>query len=166
MQGQIREQEVVAYWTNMAGECMIAPDTRMVPFRGWMRHEARTVAEIESLSRRLARQEWEKYRSAKVEEHLRSLAHRERIRENCKLRLARGCISPADEAATRRTLDSLDAKDKLLYKLIATEPDLSRASLVIERQEQPVGPAQWQGKRRGLADGELAEMVRLAQETK
>jgi|SRR6185369_210967 len=162
----IRDSESVVYWCNMAGEIMLAPATNMPPFQGWMRFEAKTVSEIEQISRRLARQEFERYRSQRVEEHLRSLARRERLRDNCKLRLAKGCISPADEAATRRTLESLDAKDKLLYQLIATEPDLSRASLVIERKEAPIGAAAWQGKRRGLADSEVGMMAQLAMETK
>ena len=157
--------EVVVYWVNVAGELMLAPDTNMPPFRGWRRVECHTVAEIEAFSRRMAQQEFSKFRSLKVEEHLRHRERRERIRNNCLLRLAQGCISAADEAATRRTLASINAKDELLYKLLASEPDLTRGSLVIEQREQPIGRAAYSGKKRGLQPNDLNLISQLSGST-
>jgi len=161
--GQIRERESVVYWINRyTREMMIAPDTRLKPFTGWDRVECRTVREIEDFSRRLAAQEFEKFRSLKVEEHLRYKAKRDQLRANCELRLAKGCISAADEFATRRTLKNLDLKDELLYKLLSNEPDLSRASLEIEKYEAGTIKGNTQ-KRRGLADEEVNAANRLVE---
>ena len=152
--GQIREQEAVVYWVDMGGTLMLAPDTRIKPFPGWYRVECRTAAEIENFSRRLAAQEFAKFRSLKVEEHLRYKSKRDQLKDNCRLRLAKGCISQADEYATRMTLKNLELKDELLYKLLASEPDLSRASLEIEKYDAETIAANT-SKRRGLADDEV-----------
>lgn len=153
--GQIRSSEATVFWINISGEVMIAPDSRMHPFRGWTRVECQSAKETEFYSRKLARQEFEKFRSLKVEEHLRYKARRDQIKDNCRLRLAKGCISAADEFATRNTLKNLELKDELLYKLLASEPDLSRASLEIEKYDLPTIRSASSGKRRGLADGEI-----------
>ena len=52
------------------------------------------------------------------------------------------------------TIRNLDAKDNALYRLLADEPDLSRASLNIEKYESGTIKAMTQ-KRRGLADDEI-----------
>lgn len=158
--------EPVVYWTNMAGEMMLAPDTRMKPFDGWMRWECNTVSEIESFSRRFAHQEWEKFRSQKVEEHLRSKVRRDAIRANCELRLAKGCVSQTDEMLTRKTLESLKAKDDLLYKFLATEPDLSKGCLMIEKYEEGKIRQISSGKNRGLRDEEVSLISSLSEATK
>lgn len=155
--------EPVVYWVDSSGAMMMAPDTRMKPFIGWRRVECTTVGEIEQFSRRFAAQEFDKFRSMKIEEHLRSQSKRELLRANCKLRLAQGCISPVDEAANRRILASLDRQDANLYKLLANEPDLVRGCLEIERKEQPIGAAAWQGKKRGLQDEELNLIASLTE---
>jgi hypothetical protein len=161
----IREQESVVYWANLAGELMIV-DTKMKPFIGWMRFEAKTAAEVESFSRRFAKQEFDKFRSLKVEEHLRSKAKREKLRANCLLRLAKGCVSPIDEQITRQTLKSLEIKDNLLYKLLTDEPDLSRGCLMIEKYDAEKVDSISSGKRRGLADDEVNVIASLAEATK
>jgi hypothetical protein len=142
---------------------MIAPDTRIAPFRNWTRIECQTVKETEFYSRKLAQQEFDKFRSMKVEEHLRYREEREKRKANCRLRLAKGCISEADEYATRLTLKNLELKDELLYKLLANEPDLSRASLEIEKYDHATIKARGQGKRAGLADHELNIAAKLAE---
>jgi hypothetical protein len=153
--GLISEKEQTVFWVERhTGQIMLAPDTKLQPFRGWERVACATVAETESMSRRLAKQEFEKFRSLKVEEHIRYKQHRDRLRANCELRLAKGCISAADEYATRMTIRNLDAKDNALYRLLADEPDLSRASLNIEKYESGTIKAMTQ-KRRGLADDEI-----------
>ncbi len=144
---------------------MVAPDTRMKPFRGWSRIECKTIADIEQFSRRMAAQEYQKFRGMKVEEHMRSQAFRDRLKANCRLRLASGCISAADEEMTKKTLQNLERKDEVFYRMLVTEPDLSRSSLVIERKEDLIGPAQYSGKRRGLADDEVNLVGKLAEAT-
>lgn len=165
MKGQISSTQATVYWQHPSGELMAAPDSRMAPFRGWMRIECKTVAETEQFSRRMAAQEYNKFRNMKVDEHMRSQAFRDRMKANCKLRLASGCISPEDEAMTRRTLQNLERKDETFYRMLTNEPDLSRASLVIERQEDVIGNAQYSRKRRGLADDELNIAGKLAEST-
>lgn len=159
--GQVSEKEAVVYWVDMAGQLMMAPDTRMKPFIGWHRVECRTTAEIENFSRRMAKQEFERFRSMKVEEHIRYREKREQIKNNCRIRLAKGCISQADEYATRMTLKNLELKDELLYKLLATEPDLSRASLEIEKYDAATIKSSSQGKHPGLRDEEVNSVAQL-----
>jgi hypothetical protein len=144
---------------------MLAPDTRMRPFRGWRRFECKTAAETEQFSRKMAAQQYGKFRSMKIEEHLRSQRKRDTIKANCRLRLASGCISAEDERLTRQTLQSLERKDTLLQKLIFDQPDLSRASLTIEQHEQPQIDAMSTGKRRGLADSDIDAVAALAGST-
>lgn len=164
--GQISEKEQTVFWRHLSGDLMLAPDTRMTPFLNWTRIECHTAKETEFYSRQLARQEFEKFRSLKVEEHLRYREKREQLKTNCKLRLAKGCISEADEFATRMTLRNLELKDELLYKLLSSEPDLSRASLEIEKYDAPTIRARSNGKRRGLADEEVNTVAQLIQGVK
>lgn len=159
--GQVGEKEAVVYWVDITGQLMMAPDTRMQPFKGWHRVECRTPAEIENFSRRMARQEFEKFRGMKVEEHIRYRAKREEIKNNCRLRLAKGCISQVDEYATRMTLRNLELKDELLYKLLSSEPDLSRASLEIEKFDAQTIKARSQGKHQGLRDEEVNMVAQM-----
>jgi hypothetical protein len=165
VRGQISDSQAVVYWAHPSGELLVAPDTRMRPFRGWRRIECKTVSEIEQFSRRMALQEANKMRQMTVEEHMRSQAYRDRLKANCRLRLASGCISADDEAMTRKTLQNLERKDEAFYSMLASEPDLTRSSLVIERQEEPIGPAQYQRKRRGLLDSEINQVSQLAEMT-
>ncbi len=155
--GQIREKEMTVFWRHLSGDLMLAPATNLQPFVNWTRIECRTTRETEFYSRKLAAQEFYKFRSMKVEEHLRYREKRDQIKANCRLRLAKGCISEADELATRMTLKSQELKDELLYKLLSSEPDLSRASLKIEQFDAPALKAQ-SDKRRGLSDDEVNPM--------
>lgn len=140
---------------------MVAPDSRMRPFPGWSVIECKTVAEVEQYSRQLAMQEYRKMRDLTVDAHLRGQKRRDQIKANCKLRLASGCISAEDERLTKQTLQSLEMKDTLLYKMIADEPDLTRCSLVIEQREESTSPLAGIEKRRGLADHEVNPINRL-----
>jgi hypothetical protein len=152
------------YWQHgLTGELMVAPDTRMQPFPGYRRVQCETVAEVEQFSRRMAMQEYNKFRGMKVEEHMRSREKRERLKANCKLRLSKGCVSAEDERLTRQTLQSLEDKDRTFYRLIANEPDLTRASLVIERQEESTSAVSCLNKRRGLQDNEVNQIGKLVE---
>lgn len=157
----IRDAEAVVYWVDVGGTLMLAPDVKMAPFPGWRRVECKTTSEIENFSRRMAKQEWQKFRSMKVEEHIRYREHRERLRTNCLLRLAKGCISAADEFATKMTLKNLNAKDEALYKLLSSEPDLSRASLEIEKFDAETIRQRRNGKRPGLKDEDVNAVAQL-----
>lgn len=159
--GQISEKEMVVYWVRPSGEMMMAPDTRMAPFLGWRRVECKTVSEIENFSRRFAAQEFTKFRNMKIEEHVRAQKRLNDIENNCKLRLAKGCISANDEALTRRTLQGIDRKRTTLYNLIANEPDLTRSCLNIEKYDAGKLAQMSEGKRRGLADSEVDGMAQL-----
>lgn len=165
MNGQISSTQATVYWQHPNGELMVAPDSRMKPFRGWMRIECKTIGEIEQFSRRMAAQEYNKFKGMKVEEHMRFQAFRDRMKANCKLRLAAGCISAEDEAMTRRTLQNLERKDEAFYRMLTNEPDLSRASLVIERHEESTIKTFGSKKLRGLADDELSHAGQLAEST-
>ncbi len=155
--GQISEKQCTVFWRHLSGDLMLAPATNLQPFVNWTRIECRTAKETEFYSRQLAKQEFAKFRSLKVEEHLRYREKRDHIKANCRLRLAKGCISEADELATRMTLKSQELKDELLYKLLSSEPDLSRASLEIEKYDAPTLKAK-SDKRRGLRDDEINPM--------
>ncbi len=161
--GQISEKECTVFWRHLGGELMLAPDTKMQPFRNWTRIECRTVQETEFYSRKLAAQEFAKFRSLKVEEHIRYKEKREQLRSNCLLRLAKGCISEADEYATRMTLRNVEAKDELLYKLLAHEPDLSRASLEIEKYDAATIKQRRNGKIAGLQDSDINSVAQLVE---
>ncbi len=159
--GQIRSKEATVFWLHVSGDIMLAPDTRMAPFANWTRIECQSAKETEFYSRKLAAFEFNKFRSLKIEEHLRYKEKRDQIASNCRLRLAKGCISAADEAATRMTLKNIELKDELLYKLLSTEPDLSRASLEIEKFDAETIRSRSNGKRRGLADSEVDGVAKM-----
>ena len=112
--GQIGQKDATVFWMNFQ---MLAPDTKMPAPLNWLRIECRTVQETEFYSRKLAMQEFEKYRSMKVEEHIRYKAKRDQMRTACTLRLAQGCISEADEIRCRHYPALVRIKkDELLYK--------------------------------------------------
>lgn len=159
--GQIAEKERTVFWRHLSGDLMVAPDTQVQPFPNWHRIECRTVQETEFYSRKLAAQEFAKFRSMKVEEHLRYKKERDQRITSCKLRLQKGCISQADEALTRKTLRSFELKDELLYKLLSTEPDLSRASLEIEKFDAQTIKQRRNGKRPGLKDEDVNPVHQL-----
>lgn len=133
--------KAVVYWVSPSGELMIAPHTDILPhqlgYRMWHRVECHSVTEIENFSRRFRDQQAEKFRSMKIEEHLRSQARRERLRANCRLRIASGCVSEADEVANRRILQSLDRQDDFLFKMVSEAPEnIIRGCLEIEKKEE------------------------------
>ena len=67
---------------------------------------------------------------------------------------------------TRKTLESLKAKDDLLYKFLATEPDLSKGCLMIEKYEEGKIRQISSGKNRGLRDEEVSLISSLSEATK
>lgn len=156
------------FWQHWTGKLMVAPDSRMNPLKGWNRIECKTTSEVESYSRQMARQEYQKFKSLKVEEHLRGQKRREELKANCRLRLAKGCISAEDERLTRETLRSLERKDDLLYQIIREEPDYACAHLLVEETEESTSPSAILNKKRGLQDedinfiGKLSESVVMA----
>lgn len=142
--------EPVVFWLRQDGDLMLAPHTLMTPFPGYEKVECTTVREIEKMSRRMAEQEEGKLKKLKIEELLRAKPRFEEIATNCRLRLAAGCISDADEAVTRSTLASMERKLDILVKLATGSLTLSEGALVIEKQESKIGPAEFAGKKASL----------------
>jgi hypothetical protein len=153
--------EKTVFWRHASGELMLAIDPKIRPKFPWYRIECLTAQETERYSREMARQEFNKFKHMKVEEHLRSRAKRQERIANCKLRLASGCISALDEQITRNTLKSFELKEELFYKFLTEEPDLTRASLMIERYEAPQLKSM---KKTGLRDEEVDMVNKLVQE--
>lgn len=164
--GAIREASRTIFWENhRTGEVMLAPATNVRPFRGWVRKECQTVAETEQFSRRLARLEFNKYKMMRVEEHLRSAERRRQLIANCRLRLASGCISAADEEATRRILKNQLKKEELFYQFLAEKPDYARGHLAIEAMDDSAIRQKADGKRRGVDMGEMDSVSKLLEAT-
>lgn len=139
--------EPVVFWIREDGHLMLAPHTLMVPFPGYQKVECSSVREIEKWSRRMAQQEENNLRGLKVEEMMRSLPRWEQIITNCKLRLAHGCISNADEAVTKHTLASMERKKAKLIEIMMGNTSVAESSLAIENKEAPIGMAEYQQKK-------------------
>lgn len=163
--GTISDQQATVFWVSSTGEIMVAPDSRMKPFKHWRAIVCKTTSETEQMSRRMAQQQFNRMKQTQAEEHMRLRPKMEKIKANCRLRLAKGCISTTDEALTRRTLANMERREEMFYKLLFTEPDLTKAHLVIEEKESAIGMAEFSGKRRGLADDEVLQMAKLAEST-
>lgn len=139
--------EPVVFWLRADGDLMLAPHTLMKTFPGYQRIECTTLSDITRMSRKMATQEENKLRGLKVEEMMRSLPKWEQIISNCKLRLAAGCISKADEALTKHTLASMERKKARLIEIMLGTTSVAESSLVIENKEAPIGMAQYQQKK-------------------
>lgn len=139
--------EPTVFWLRADGDLMLAPHTLMKPFPGYQKIECTTIPDIERMSKRMAVQEENKLRGLKVEEMLRSFPKWEQIISNCRLRLAQGCISKADESLTRHTLASMERKKAKLIEIMAGTTQVAESCLEIERTAAPVGMAQYQQKK-------------------
>lgn len=126
--------EAVVYWVNAAGYMMMAPHTKMKPFPGWNRVEMTTVHEIEAFSRRFAKQEADKIKNMKADEHLRNIKRRNDMRTACRLRIAQG-HSEADVMMNRRILESLERQDNALLKAISEDSTMVTGCLEIEKHD-------------------------------
>lgn len=133
--------EPVVFWVRADGDMMLAPHTLMPCFPGYQKIECTTPSDIERMSRKMATQEENKLRGLKIEEMVRALPKWEQIISNCKLRLAAGCISNADEALTKSTLASMERKRARLIEIMVGNATMSENSLVIEQKEAPIGMA-------------------------
>jgi hypothetical protein len=129
------------------GEIMLAPHTDLKPFPYYERVETKTVREIEKMSKKMATQEEAKIRGMKIEEHLRSVERWNDIERRCLARLEKGCVSQVDEAMTRNTLASVLRKRDLFEKLIHSSESMVDGALWIERNESPIGAAEFQQKK-------------------
>jgi hypothetical protein len=139
--------EPVVWWLRADGEIMPAPHSQMQPFPGYERIETNTLSSISRMSKLMAAQEEKKMRELKVSEQLRALPKWEQIIANCKLRLANGCISKADEAITKSTLASVERKMSLLVSLMSGQGVVGVGCLEIEKREAPTGAAEFQQKK-------------------
>lgn len=139
--------EATVFWVRMDGDIMLAPHTAMKPFLGYQKVECSTIADIERMSKKMAEQEEAKLKGLKIQEMIRALPKWEQIISNCKLRLAQGCISSADEAVTRHTLASMEQKRVKLIEIMTGNVTLSESCLEIERTEKPTGMAEFANKK-------------------
>lgn len=139
--------ETVVFWLRMDGDLMLAPHTLMKPFPGYQKIECSTIRDIEKMSRKMATQEENKLRGLKVEEMMRSLPRWETIISSCRLRLANGCISNADEALTRHTLASMERKKAKLIEIMAGNTTVAESCLEIEKTTAPIGMAEFAQKK-------------------
>jgi len=142
--------EPTVFWVRKDGDIMLAPHTDMTPFPGYERVECTTPSSIERMSRKMAAQEEGKLRKLKIEELVRAKPKMDQIISNCKLRLAAGCISKADEALTRNTLASMERKLNTLVKLMVGSLQLTEGALMIERKATPTGAAFYNQKKATL----------------
>lgn len=83
----------------------------------------------------------------KIEEHIRAVPEWDRRIVNCRMRLAKGCISDMDEAMTRSTLASFERKKELLMSLMMGQGSLLEGCLEIEKHSAPIGMAEFQQKK-------------------
>jgi hypothetical protein len=142
--------EPVHFWLRLDGEIMLSPHTSMAPWPGYRLIECTNIREIERWSKRMRDQEEIKLRKMKIEEHVRALPEWERRISNCRLRLAKGCISTMDEAMTKHTLASFERKKAMLMSLMTGQGSLLEGCLEIEKTSQPIGMAEFAGKKTEL----------------
>jgi hypothetical protein len=121
---------------------MLAPHTKMKPLPGFERIELTTVWEIEAFSRKFAKQETDKIKNMKAEEHLRNQKRRNEIRTACRLRIAQA-FSEADVLMNKKILASLERQDNALMRAISEDSTMITGCLEIEKHEQPTGAAQY-----------------------
>lgn len=139
--------EPVHFWLRSDGEIMLSPHTSMKPWPGYQLIEATNVREIEKWSKKMRDQEEIKLRKMKIEESVRALPEWERRITNCRLRLAKGCISTLDEAMTKHSLASFERKKDLLVSLMTGQGSLLEGCLEIEKAPAATGMAQYQQKK-------------------
>lgn len=138
----------VVYLCSPKGEIELAPDGRLtqtqldkIGYKSWRRCEATGVREIERLSIILARQEFERKKKMKVEQHMREKFELDQLKVRCQLRIAQG-YSKNDEELNSRILKRANQAEENLYKVIASEfdPACRTTALAIEVREQSTSP--------------------------
>lgn len=138
----------VVYLCSPKGEIELAPDGRLtraqldkIGYKSWRRCEATGVREIERLSIILSRQEFERKKQMKVEQHLREKFELDQLKVRCKLRMAQG-YSRDDEELNSRILQRANRAEEGLYRVIASEfnPGQRTTALEIEVREQSTSP--------------------------
>lgn len=135
----------VIYFASPKGELMLAPDSRITQaqierwpeFKGWKRCEATGSKEIEKVAVILARQEFERKKLMKIEQHIRESEWLKQLQVRCKLRRAQG-YSKNDVAYNEKILKRAERSERVLYDAIAAEfdPNHRSTALQIEIKEQ------------------------------
>ena len=154
---QTESDRVVAYFVNIKGEKMLAPDTHVSvqqcglhPLQ-WRREEATGAKEIERLSRDLSAQLWEKKRKQTAGQHLREKKFIDEVKIRCRLRIAQA-YSENDAAMNRRILAGVEKREDDLVKMIVSTFDVSKrtSALAIEVAPQSANPHSLGQKKVGL----------------
>lgn len=138
------KDNLVVYLCSPKGEIELAPDGRLtraqldkIGYRHWRRCEAVGAREIEKISLIISRQEFERKKRMKVEQHLRERFDLEQLQVRCKLRLAQS-FSKEDVEVNAHILKRARMSEDALYLVIASEfnPSLRTTALAIEAKPQ------------------------------
>lgn len=134
--------EPVVYWIDATGEVMLAPHPEYPPFKGWVRHEAATVADIRRLSRTLREQEEARMRGMTIREHLRAQKKFDEQEARIKLHKAQGYASANDRWICERILANIERRRAILMQLLTdSSTEFLTGCLGIEKKEAPTGMA-------------------------
>lgn len=134
----------VVYWASPKGELMLAPDTRITEgqmsrfpeFKGWRRCEATGPKEIEKVALILARQEFERKKLMKVEQHLRENDWLKQLQVRCKLRRAQG-YSQNDVKYNEKIMKRAEQSERRLLNAIASEFDPNHRTTALDMEIRP-----------------------------
>lgn len=133
----------VVYLCSPKGEIELAPDGRLtqdqlnrIGYKKWRRCEAVGSREIEKLSLILARQEFERKRAMKVEQHLREKFFLDQMKVRCRLRMAQG-YSKNDAEMNKKILQRAERQENQMYAAIVSEFDPSARTTALEIEVRP-----------------------------
>jgi cell division FtsZ-interacting protein ZapD len=153
---EIRHKDnIVAYFCNIKGEIILAPDTRMHPHQcglhplEWRRCEAVGAREIESISRKLSAQNWEKKKAMSVGQHLREKAFIDQMKARCKIRMAQA-HSANDVSINKQILDKMEKREDDFMKMVVSTFDVTKrnTALDVELSEESTSVLRNFGKKR------------------
>jgi hypothetical protein len=153
---EIRHKDnVVAYFTNLKGDIILAPDTRMHPHQcglhplEWRRCEAVGVREIEAISRKLSAQNWEKKKQMSIGQHLREKAFIDQMKVRCKIRLAQA-HSANDASINQQILDKMEKREDDFMKMVVSTFDHTtrNTALDVELSDESTSVLRNFGKKR------------------
>lgn len=149
--------ETLVYFVLPNGEVRLAPDNRirnphLLGWAGAHCFEAKTAKEKDDVSRRMAKQLFEKKRTMEVEKHMREQAKRNELRASAKIRLANP-RSKFDALCNQKIIEKIEQDEQAFFKLLSEEFDPAKrtSGLEMEWQEAPIGMAARGEKRAGLA---------------
>ena len=139
------KDNLVVYWTSPKGEIQIAPDSRISQYqldnyfpeyRGWKRCEANGAKEIEKIALIVSRQEFERKKKMKVEQHLREWESLEFLETSAKLNIAKR-YSPRDIEVNKKNLQRTEKRKQKVLDAICAEFDPTRRTTFLDVEIRP-----------------------------